>query len=326
MKTVSSLINNEWYGRYKMISKLNIRSSIYDITNKCNLSCRGCFYFSSNQMIPEEENLEKWNRFIDNEVKRGINLAILIGGEPTMFLDRLESFFNRIPTLCTTNGLIKVPRDRFENMIIAISTWGSEEKKLRGMDTFAVSSKNYANDSAAYYIYSVSPENILDIETMIIKVRDIGLKIHIQLLCSNNKNDEYDWSSEKLKDIRTILDEMLDKYPETYISTKYFNRVLTSRKMLERIFGHDECPSITQPLDKRKPVPKRLPNFVRWAPDLTTMRHCCVANVRDCNQCNDGAAIMSWIMVNKRAHMRSRVDFQNWIEVVEMFQKLNGLT
>ena len=36
MKTVSSLLSPEWYARYKRISKLNIRSSIYDVTNRCN--------------------------------------------------------------------------------------------------------------------------------------------------------------------------------------------------------------------------------------------------------------------------------------------------
>jgi len=45
MITVSSLLNQEWHERYKTISKLNIRSSIYDVTNKCNLRCKGCFFF-----------------------------------------------------------------------------------------------------------------------------------------------------------------------------------------------------------------------------------------------------------------------------------------
>ena len=45
MKTVSSLLDDHWYARYKRISKLNIRSSIYDVTNRCNLRCKGCFFF-----------------------------------------------------------------------------------------------------------------------------------------------------------------------------------------------------------------------------------------------------------------------------------------
>jgi MoaA/NifB/PqqE/SkfB family radical SAM enzyme len=45
MKTVSSLLDKDWYERYQRISKLNIRSSIYDVTNRCNLRCKGCFFF-----------------------------------------------------------------------------------------------------------------------------------------------------------------------------------------------------------------------------------------------------------------------------------------
>ena len=31
---------------------------------------------------------------------------------------------------------------------------------------------------------------------------------------------------------------------------------------------------------------------------------------------------MSWVMVNKRAHIKTEKDLQNWIEVYEMFAKL----
>jgi hypothetical protein len=34
---------------------------------------------------------------------------------------------------------------------------------------------------------------------------------------------------------------------------------------------------------------------------------------------------MSWIMVNKREHMNTTQDLQNWIEVYEMFAKLYRL-
>jgi MoaA/NifB/PqqE/SkfB family radical SAM enzyme len=86
MITVSSLLDDQWYERYKKISKLNIRSSIYDVTNRCNLRCKGCFFFSSGEhkAAQEEMDVVKWERFIDKEKERGVNLAILIGGEPTL--------------------------------------------------------------------------------------------------------------------------------------------------------------------------------------------------------------------------------------------------
>jgi hypothetical protein len=326
MITVSSLLDQHWHERYKRISKLNIRSSIYDVTNQCNLRCKGCFFFSSNEdkAAAEEKDIIKWQAFIEREKDRGVNLAILIGGEPTLHLDRVEAFYKRLPTFCATNGLIKIPRDRFPDMMLGISLWGDEadEKMLRGKDTFSISSKNYEGDPHVYYLYTLTPNQIGKIERIIVKIRDVGLKVHMQLLSNDEGVDGFNWQPEQLEVLRTEMDDMLDTYPDTLISSKYYHEVITSGKMLGRTFGWDECPSVTQPLDHRDPRPKRLIEFIRWASDLNTMHRCCTSETRDCSSCKDGAAHMSWVMVNKRAHIRTTQDLQNWIEVYEMFAKL----
>jgi MoaA/NifB/PqqE/SkfB family radical SAM enzyme len=326
MITVSSLLDPEWYQRYKAISKLNIRSSIYDVTNKCNLRCKGCFFFSSNEhkAAAEEMDIHKWEAFIDREMDRGVNLAILIGGEPTLYLDRVEAFYKQLPTFCATNGLIKIPRDRFPDLMLGISLWGDEadEKILRGKDTFSISSKNYEGDPNVYYLYTLTPHQIGKIERIIRKICGVGLKVHLQLLSNDEGVDGFSWEPEQLETIRLEMDAMLDTYPETVISSKYYHEIITTGKMLGRSFGWNECPSVTQPLDTRDPQPKRLIEFIRWASDLNTMHRCCTSETRDCSSCKDGAAHMSWVMVNKRAHIRTTKDLQNWIEVYEMFAKL----
>ena len=326
MITVSSLLDQHWHERYKRISKLNIRSSIYDVTNQCNLRCKGCFFFSSNEdkAAAEEKDIIKWQAFIEREKDRGVNLAILIGGEPTLHLDRVEAFYKRLPTFCATNGLIKIPRDRFPDMMLGISLWGDEadEKMLRGKDTFCISSKNYEGDPNVYYLYTLTPNQIGKIERIIVKIRDVGLKVHMQLLSNDEGVDGFNWQPEQLEVLRTEMDDMLDNYPDTVISSKYYHEIITTGKMLGRTFGWDECPSVTQPLDHRDPRPKRLIEFIRWASDLNTMHRCCTSETRDCSSCKDGAAHMSWVMVNKRAHIRTTQDLHNWIEVYEMFAKL----
>lgn len=326
MQTVSSLLDSHWYNRYQKISKLNIRSSIYDVTNQCNLRCKGCFFFSSGEdkAAKEETDLSRWNAFVDSEKQRGVNLAILIGGEPTLFLDRVEAFYSRLPTYCATNGLIKVPRDRFPDMMVGISLWGDEgdEKRLRGKDTFRISGKNYEGDPHAYYLYTITPKQVGKTWRIIRKIRDAGLKVHMQLLSNDEGVDGFNWRPQELSDLREEMDEMLDTYPDTVISSKYYHKVITTGKMLGRSFGWAECPSVTEDLDTRNPRPRRLIHFTRWASDLCTKHRCCTSATRDCSTCKDGAAHMSWIMVNKRAHMRSVQDFKNWIEVYEMFAKL----
>ncbi len=326
MKTVSSLLDTDWVRRYKAISQLNIRSSIYDVTNRCNLRCKGCFFFSSNEhnVAGEENDVGRWEGFIEEEEARGVNLAILIGGEPTLCLDRVEAFYRRLPTFCATNGLIKVPRDRFPDMMVGISLWGDEEdeKKLRGRDTFSISSANYQGDPYTYYLYTITPRQIGKTERIIRRIRDTGVKVHMQLLSNDEAMDEFFWTEEKLEAIRVEMDAMLDAYPDTVISSKYYHRVLATGRMCGRQFGWTECPSVTETMDKREPPVRRLIRFRRWASDLKTMHRCCTSETRDCVTCKDGAAHMSWIMVNKRAHLKSSEDLQNWVEVYEMFAKL----
>jgi hypothetical protein len=326
MQTVSTLLNEEWHGRYKAISRLNMRSSIYDVTNRCNLRCKGCFFFSSDEhtAAPEETDIARWEAFVEKEQARGVNLAILIGGEPTLYLDRVEVFNRRLPTYCATNGLIKIPRERFPGMMVGISLWGDEddEKLLRGKDTFSVSSRNYAGDPYTYYLYTITPRQLGRTERVIRRIDDAGLKVHMQLLSNDEGVEGFSWTPSQLADIRAEMDAMLDKYPRTVISCKYYHEIITTGRMLGRPFGWNECPSVTEPLDTRSPRPKRLIRFIRWAADLQTMHRCCTSATRDCRTCKDGAAHMSWVMVNKRDHLRSAKDLQNWIEVYEMFAKL----
>ena len=325
MKTISSLLDQDWQARYKRIANLNIRSSIYDVTNRCNLRCKGCFFFSSGEhQVAEEMDLRKWESFIDREKERGVNLAILIGGEPTLCMDRVEAFYKRLPTYCATNGQIKVSRDQFPDMMVGISLWGgpADEKVLRGRDTFAVSSRNYADDPYTYYLYTLTPRQVGKIEPVIKRIADVGLKVHLQLLSNDEGVDGFSWGEGELRDLRFEMDEMLDRYPQTVISSKYYHEVITTGKMMGRRFGWEECPSVTESRDHRKPQPRRLIHFIRWASDLQTVHRCCTSATRDCLTCKDGAAHMSWIMVNKREHMNSTKDLQNWIEVYEMFAKL----
>jgi hypothetical protein len=146
--------------------------------------------------------------------------------------------------------------------------------------------------------------------------------VHLQLLSNDEKVDGFSWQPGELKDLCQEMDFVLDNYPRTVISSKYYHKVITTGLMMGRSFCWNECPSVTELLDKRNPQPRRLIHFARWAADLKTVHRCCTSATRDCSTCKDGAAHMSWIMVNKREHLKSTEDLQNWIEVYEMFAKL----
>ena len=82
MKTVSSLLDETWYERYKKISKLNIRSSIYDVTNRCNLRCLYCMPGEGVESVGHDRILsyEEMLRIASAAVRLGIRKIRVTGG------------------------------------------------------------------------------------------------------------------------------------------------------------------------------------------------------------------------------------------------------
>ena len=62
-------------------------------------------------------------------------------------------------------------------------------------------------------------------------------------LLSNDKGVEGFLEPSQLVDIRAEMDAMLDRYPRTVISCKYYHEIITTGSMLGRPFGwNGDCP------------------------------------------------------------------------------------
>jgi MoaA/NifB/PqqE/SkfB family radical SAM enzyme len=330
MLTIKDLIRDEdTRAKYEAIRNMaglgGMRSSIYDVNNICNLRCKGCFYFSSGEdQVSDQKDLGELAAFIAKEKARGVNYAILIGGEPSLSLDRLDVWYANIKCSAATNGVKRIPRERYPKMRIGISLWGDEEyeERLRGKNTFKISREHYKGDPNVYYLYTITPPNLHMVEPVTQKIAEVGLRVHFQLFSNDQNVEGMDWTEETFSKVRDTMDAMLDKYPDVVVSSKYYHRVLTTRTMLGRRFGWMECPSVSEAVDDRRPLPKRLAGFNSVASDYRTIHRCCTSVTRDCLTCHDGAATMSWIMVNKREHMTSPEDFASWVDVTHMFARL----
>ena len=81
MLTIKELIqDDETRSKYEAIKNMaglaGMRSSIYDVNNDCNLRCKGCFYFSSDQhKVDDEKDLGALAAFIEREKARGVGRA-----------------------------------------------------------------------------------------------------------------------------------------------------------------------------------------------------------------------------------------------------------
>jgi hypothetical protein len=103
----------------------------FHLTDKCNLNCRGCHWFSSDVRVAEEIGWEHYINWIrENQSK--INGIRLTGGEPTLYKDFLMLVNNLpqdIPLVINTNGtnidILKQIKRRNN-----IQLWVSENRKV----------------------------------------------------------------------------------------------------------------------------------------------------------------------------------------------------
>ena len=259
MLTINDLIQDEdtrrkYHDIKNMVGSSGMRSSIYDVNNTCNLRCKGCFYFSSDQhKLDDQKDLDELAAFIEREKARGVNYAILIGGEPSLSMDRLDVWYANIKCSSATNGIKKIERDRYPDMRVGISLWGDEEDeiRLRGKNTFLISRQNYRNDPNVYYLYTVTAQTIGQMETVTKKIEEAGLRVHYQLFSNDQGEEGMDWTEDLYKEVRDNMDAMLEKYPHVVISSRYYHQVLTTQTMLGRRFGWMECPSVSDAVDNQ---------------------------------------------------------------------------
>lgn len=323
-----------YFNRYLRLRDLakNIRVSEYLITNACNIRCKGCWFFEYDfdQKSRDVNDLGLLRQFLLKERERGINAALVIGGEPTLFPQRLEVFKDVLDHVSiSTNGLKPLPMEGFEDLAVLISLFGGGQldddlraikpsgKKFTGL--FDTALKNYHHDPRAFFIYAITEDGLPYIEETVRKIQDNGNRVNFNFYSKYDSKDPL-----YQKDRQKLLDEALrvkSLYPETVISHPYYINTIVSGKTHWDTFGYHTCPSISvdnpehaERLKNGNPV---LPKFNAWAADLETINFCCTSG--HCESCQDSQAIFSWLMVSMSKFRGSKEDFVTWIELAESY-------
>ena len=93
-----------------------IRSISVDLTSKCNLRCKGCYYFAEgmdkNSAYRDED---AFDRFVQTERERGTNFVTVVGGEPALEPGRLRKLYANFKMSVASNGLLPIPREGWMN-------------------------------------------------------------------------------------------------------------------------------------------------------------------------------------------------------------------
>ncbi|GGB23679.1 hypothetical protein GCM10011505_01120 [Tistrella bauzanensis] len=312
-----------------------IRVSEYHLTNACNIRCKGCWFFEygHDTATREAKDLEALEAFLIKETKeRRVNAALVIGGEPTLFPDRLKLYVKHMAHVTiSSNGLRRLPMEGFENVAVGLTLFGGGpmDDELRGIKPsgrtfqglFDTALANYRDDPRAGFIYALTENGIDHIEETVVRIRDNGNRVNFNFYSAYDTDDPTGLARQA-----DLLEEALRvraKYPDTVVSTPYYIRtMITGRSHFGR-FGYDVCPSLSQDHDTHaerlvngNPV---LPFFNTWAADLKTVKFCCTSG--HCDGCRDSQAVISWMVVSMDRFLESKLLLETWIEMAESYWK-----
>ncbi|PRQ08992.1 radical SAM protein [Enhygromyxa salina] len=306
-----------------------LRAILVDITHVCNLRCKGCYFFEDNMdrfASPNDEAV--FDAWLEGEKARGTNFVTVVGGEPSLQLARLKKIHDNFWMTAVTNGIRRIPHEGFETMPIGLSVWGDHETDtyLRGggkIRVFEKAMRNYRDDPRAIWYYTTTPDNAAEIPRVVEQCVENGNFVTFNFygdISGLGGNYDHDRGFEQ---VRRNIDKMISRYPERILMSSHIAEVVSTGRLFDQRWGYDVCCSITpdNPINAER-IENGNPyntHFRAYNPDLATTRRCCVGDDRDCGNCFDVYAHISWIMMNLQRHLGSREDFSNWLTTMYMF-------
>ncbi len=311
-----------------------IRSSLLDITHKCNLRCDGCYYFSQEMdQYRRQDDESAFDRFIEMEKARDVNMLTIVGGEPALEIARLRKLAKHFHLTVVTNGSLPIPMEGLESIRIAVSFWGDETRDtmMRGngnQNIFEKALSHFKNDPRVGFYYTTVPGFTDRIEKATAKMVENGNFVAFNFYGDiDQKGGAY---SHLLgyEEVNRIIFGLAQQYSSRVISSPHLNRVIDQRHLFGQSWGYDVCPSLTydHPANAQRMREGKAyqTKFRAYYADLTSTRRCCVGEARDCNTCTDLWATYAWILGSMKSHLSSLEDFSSWLFTTYLFYASSG--
>ena len=321
---------DRWLRLRRLMRK--IRTSEYQITNACNLRCKGCWFFEFefDDRTRDVKNIDSLHAFLTRERDRGVNSALILGGEPSLFPRRVATFVEHLDYVTVaTNGLRKLPAQGFEQVTLLVAMFGGArlDDELRAIKPngsrfkglFGEALRNYHGDPRAFFLFAITEDGIDQIEEAVQRIGDNGNRLHFSFYSKYDSSDPL-----RVDNGKRLLDMALrakQLYPDTVASHPYYIETMITGRSHWAEFGYPVCPSISvnhpahaERLANGNPV---LPGFNTWAADLETINFCCTSG--HCDGCRDSQAVFSWLLVNMQRFRENAQRMKTWIEIAESF-------
>jgi MoaA/NifB/PqqE/SkfB family radical SAM enzyme len=295
-----------------------LRESTYDMTNRCNIRCEGCYYYEGDkQFAPENKSPDAWRNLMDEEKKRGITYVVLAGAEPSLAPELCEICFQKIPLgAIATNGLKFIPEAI--NYKIHISVWGNDEtsfKTRRAKDMLLRQIENYRDDPRAVYVYTFTSENIRQAREIAQILAENQCRLTFNVFSAPvGYNGSLRHTEASLKETGNIMTELMSTYPEAVLYSHY-NIVAHTHKL-----GLHELYSCSYPRMNPSVDIGLGRSFRQYMTDLTWDRavSCCIPDT-DCADCRHYAAGSAVVTARLFRHATDPYTFKSWLDYVDTY-------
>ncbi len=295
-----------------------LRESTYDMSNRCNIRCEGCYYFFGDKQFAEENTSETaWRQLLESEKKRGITFVVLAGAEPSLVPQLCAVCHEVIPLgAIATNGLKQLPREI--DYRIHISVWGNDQTSLatrKAPDMLLRQMTNYRDDPRAVFVYTFTPYNIDEVRQVTKTLADNGQQITFNMFSAPVGYDgPLRHTSQSLRKTAVIMGEMLAEYPQTVLFSPYNIAAHTAEKGLHDLF------SCTYPRMNAATDIGLGRSFRQYRTDLQWNRDaaCCVPDT-DCRDCRHYAAGSAVVTARMYRHATDPVTFSAWLDYADTY-------
>jgi len=295
-----------------------LRESTYDMTNRCNIKCDGCYYYEGDKQFAEENNNpDAWRRLMREEKARGITYVVLAGAEPSLVPERNAVCFDEIPLGCiATNGLKII--DTSVGYKIHISVWGNDDTsaQIRNAKNMLLRQiENYKGDSRAVFVYTFTKSNIEEAAEVARNLAENNCVLTFNVFSApvGYHGDLKHTHASLMKTRQTML-ELMNQYPETIRYSPYNVMAHTHTHGLHDLYGCSyprQNPSTAIGLGR---------SFRQYRADLSWDRSvaCCVPDT-DCDDCRHYAAGSAVVTARLHRHADNPHTFQSWLDYVDTY-------
>lgn len=315
------------------------RPAFYEVSQRCNLFCEGCYYFEgpTAYRLQNAPKVEAWRAFFEREAKeRKVSMAYFIGAEPSLEPERLyaaKDYFSY--GSIGTNGTVKIdPEIPFR---IAISVWGdaATDTKLRGADAFKKALANYGEDPRAIVVYTLSAWNLDAAREVAVMCRDHGLPLTFNMYTptapfldkveGGTQNDKAYFrlskkgstpcfDAESLLACRQTVRDLMEAFPKTIVYTDSYNDWATRAGSM---FHVDDTSGIASNCGSRI-----VGTFKYFGADLQPRDlKCCTPDI-DCRDCRMYSAGWSTRLQLTPADVASADSFRVWCDDMAALGKI----